>query len=710
MTDRALESTFREPGFLFATRMECGGLPPLSQRQPEQRIKRFSRDADTQEITQIVSTILKSLVLALLLFLPESLPAQQRFSNIGPAGGLVVSMAATSTGVVFVGTADGHVFASADSAVNWDLRGRIGERTDGVVAQIVSSPRGDTLFAAVWYRASGAGGGVFRSNDGARTWSPAGLTGQAVRALELSSTREGELFAGTRTGVFRSLDSGATWQRISPEDNEELQNIDSLALDPQDAAIIYAGTYHLPWKTTDGGVHWHVAGTGMIDDSDVMSLRVDSADPSRLYLSACSGIYRSENRGDSWSKLQGIPYGSRRTQAIVQDRDNPNTLYAATTQGLWLTRDAGENWKRTTATDWVINSVVLMPAKAGSKQKVVIGTEGQGILVSEDAGETFVPSNTGFRHVVGRELAGYPANPGHLLLLAEQSGTRLLESPDSGASWNLVPPNVEVNGKPVKFDLASIAQIYGTNWGWLLQLKSGQLFLFEMETMRSREIRLRWKTPPTIGQNPAKRKAASRAASTAMLQGKVLAVSREHFLIATPSGLARCDISGDCLQLKAFAQAAATAADVSADGNNVLVLDVGNLGISTDGGGTAVWRDLPGAATPRWVRAANKGAGIFLATDVGLYVSTDHGTTWVRLQHGLPPAGMQFWLETADRFFVTTNQGGLYISRDNGENWTRLNPPTKWNDISGLAELPQGGIAVGSLSEGALAWQDNPLR
>jgi len=71
---------------------------------------------------------------------------------------------------------------------------------------------------------------------------------------------------------------------------------------------------------------------------------------------------------------------------------------------------------------------------------------------------------------------------------------------------------------------------------------------------------------------------------------------------------------------------------------------------------------------------------------------------------------MQFWLETADRFFVTTNQGGLYISRDNGENWTRLNPPTKWNDISGLAELPQGGIAVGSLSEGALAWQDNPLR
>jgi photosystem II stability/assembly factor-like uncharacterized protein len=706
MTNRALECTIQEPGFL----LECGGWPPLSQRQTEQNTIRSRNYAHLQEIL-IVRSTMKFLVLALFLFLPQTVPAQQQFTNIGPEGGLVVSMVATSIGAMFLGTADGHIFASEDGSAHWELRGRVGARTDGVVGQIVATPPGKTLFAAVWYREAGAGGGVFRSDDDGRTWSPAGLEGHAVRALELSPTKDGELFAGTRTGVFHSLDSGRTWQRISPADNAELQNIDSLAVDPHNPAILYAGTYHLPWKTADGGSHWQVSGTGMIDDSDVMSLRVDTTNPSRLYLSACSGIYRSENRGDSWSKLQGIPYGSRRTQAIMQDRDNPNTLFAATTQGLWLTRDAGENWKRTTPPDWVINSVLLLPAKVGSKQKVVIGTEGQGILVSEDAGETFTPSNTGFRHVVGRQLAADPLNAGHLLLVTEQGETRFQESYDSGAHWNLLSPSVEARGKLEKLDLGSVAEAYGTRSGWLLELKSEQIFLLEESSSLWKEIKLRWKTPPTARQNLGNRKKPTQAASKAVALRRVLTVSHEHLFVATLSGMARCDVSGDCQQFKAFAKdSPATGADVSPDENLVLVLASGKLGISRDGGSTAVWSDLPGAATPRWVRAANNGTRIFLGTQAGLYVSTNDGGTWTLVQHGLPPTGMQFWLEAGDQLFVSTNQGGLYLSRDSGGNWTRLNLLTQWNGITALAELPQGRFALGSLSEGALAWEANSSR
>ena len=50
------------------------------------------------------------------------------------------------------------------------------------------------------------------------------------------------LVAGTLEGVFRSRDSGLRWQRISPAGHEELRNFDSLAIDPRDPGIIYAGT------------------------------------------------------------------------------------------------------------------------------------------------------------------------------------------------------------------------------------------------------------------------------------------------------------------------------------------------------------------------------------------------------------------------------------------------------------------------------------
>jgi photosystem II stability/assembly factor-like uncharacterized protein len=97
---------------------------------------------------------------------------------------------------------------------------------------------------------------------------------EAVRALEQSVSDPKSGVAGTRTGVFRSADDGQNWQQITRVDDAELLNVDSLAIDPRDARTIYVGTYHLPWKTTDGGKTWNSISAGMIDDSDIMSLRL----------------------------------------------------------------------------------------------------------------------------------------------------------------------------------------------------------------------------------------------------------------------------------------------------------------------------------------------------------------------------------------------------------------------------------------------------
>jgi len=102
--------------------------------------------------------------------------AAQRWQRLGPEGGMVVSLGTGAHATVYAGMADGHVFASEDAGNHWELRGRVGTRTDGVVSRLVSEPgTSGRLFAAVWYQEAGAGGGVFRSDDGGHTWSLAGL-------------------------------------------------------------------------------------------------------------------------------------------------------------------------------------------------------------------------------------------------------------------------------------------------------------------------------------------------------------------------------------------------------------------------------------------------------------------------------------------------------------------------------------------------------
>ena len=67
----------------------------------------------------------------------------------------------------------------------------------------------------------------------------------------------------------------------------------------------------------------------------------------RCYLSACSGIYKSENGGAKFTggvgvnKTQGIPSTARRTRVLMQDPQNLNIVFAGTTEGLYRTGDSG---------------------------------------------------------------------------------------------------------------------------------------------------------------------------------------------------------------------------------------------------------------------------------------------------------------------------------------------------------------------------------
>lgn len=617
---------------------------------------------------------------------------------------MVQSLETGAANAIYLGTDDGHIFASEDGTRSWELRGRVGTRLDGVVTRILVDPRETRrLFASVWYQEAGAHGGVFGSDDAGKTWRLLGLADQAVRALEIAPSQPEELVAGTRTGVFLSPDKGKTWRRISPEGDEEIKNLDSLAIDPRDPQVIYAGTYHLPWLTRDGGKTWKPVIAGIIDDSDIMSLRLDATNPDRVYMSACSGIYRSENQGTQWTKLQGIPYEARRTQVIVQDVADPKTLYAGTTEGLWVTRDGGESWTRTTSKDWVVNSIAILGGKSGQPGRVVLGTE-RGIQVSDDSGVTFAEANHGFTHVIVRQLIADPRNEEHLLMMVQRGSPEIHESRDDGENWAATSLTARERGRQTTLSVDEVQELLASPWGWVLRAQNGRMWMWEESTKSWTE----WKLVVMAARREAKGTNAHGGRAEVERQiaaDGIVAFSGAEAVVSSKEGLLRCQQSGRCALLRAYEHSERPRAVwVSAAGEMGVVTDH-KLGWSTDGGETAAWRDLPvGQEGIAWISATGSRATerIFLGTGNGLYVSLGTSGPWQRVEGGLPAGQVGEWLSGEGVLAVNERDGGIYVSKNNGDGWSRVDQAGETSSLTGIVETKTGGILMGSQSEGLL--------
>lgn len=646
----------------------------------------------------------KSFVMVGLLLFAGAARAQT-WTPLGPPGGDVRALAAdpTHAGRVFLGTADGHIFGSEDSGAHWSLLGRASARLDAVITAIVVDPRNSqVLLASSWNRDSAAGGGVFRSADGGKSWGAAGLAGQAVRTLAMAPSDPNVLVAGTLDGVYRSLDGSKSWERISPERHQELRNLDSIAIDPRNPLVIYAGTFHLPWKTTDGGRTWQPVHQGMIDDSDVMSLLVDGPDPERLYASACSGIYRSDNGAGEWRKIQGIPYTARRTYAIVEDPARPETIYAATTEGLWKTDDAGRNWRRTTPQSWVVNTVVI---PAGRPGRVLIGTEQFGVLSSDDFGEHFQDTNSGFFHRQILALAADSSRPGRILAVLANAPEPVLVTDDDGQSWQPLGPGLQAE---------QVLRVYASPDGWWASLASGGLMRYDAQKNAWQRVgplsgvALHASTKRDRGSHQIRRKLNIGAH---MFQQIVtdMAFSSISWYAATDAGLFRSADRGFTWTLQPLGPLDTLPVEsvrVSPDGERLWVVSLRGLVFSTDAAKSWSWHDLPltsGGALSLDVDPEDPNTMIAIAR-TGLFLSRDAGTTWRQAGEGLPSAPVQDFVASGPVFLASLRTGGLYMSPDAGRTWTRLAGALADSFFSAMIAGNDGGlIYAASATEGLYA-------
>lgn len=310
---------------------------------------------------------------------------------------------------------------------------------------------------------AGTEAGLYRSDDSGMSWQR--LTGevQAVVAIDPvnSSTLYGIPFSSP--GGAKSTDRGATWKTL--ETGEIATWISALAV-PPGRGILYAvgyGASQFPssYRSDDGGVTWTASRTGLPNAQGAPScLAVDPSDPSnpsRLlagwsgYSRAVSpGLFKSETGGLTWSGFgEGLPdFG---VLALAIDPLRAATMYAGTFDGVYRSDDAGATWRPSNAGQSDV-IVALAIDSTDSARLYAAGTNR--FFHSVDGGATWsaTPLVMGTVPYYVRAIA---IDPSRAATLYVATSLGLLKSSDGAASWSAVAP--DFFGDPFGPDLLAVA-------------------------------------------------------------------------------------------------------------------------------------------------------------------------------------------------------------------------------------------------------------
>lgn len=611
----------------------------------------------------------------------------------GPLGGDVRSLVIDPQDArrLYFGTIDGQMYTSADGGGTW-ARVAGFNRPGLLIDNIIVDPRDSNVIYAAAHRHKESGG-FFKTTDGGRTWREAEqLKGDGIHSLTQSSKNPDLLLAGTNKGVWRSNDAGDHWEQLNTSATPGLINVESLAVDPRDANVIYAGTWYLPYKTTDGGRTWNITKTGIIDDSDIFAIEIDDRDPDHVIASACSGIYETRNAGGAWRKVNGIPSQSRRTRDILQNPGRPDTIYAGTTEGFWMSTNGGADWKVTTSRQiFEVNTIAVHPS---NPDVVYIGTNNYGVMVSHDGGRNFVPSNGGYSGRRAYAIVPDREKPGRVYAATINTATGggyFYVSNDAGETWQLSARNM-----PPRLIAYTILQdprdgnvIYlGTNYGLYRSTDRGASWAPLGAPKPKAPVKKGRKTAAGSRTSPGSTSAASRdgaavAAPSVAARPKANdvvkraqeALNLAGYDVGKPDGVAG---TKTIAALRRYQTDKAIPVTGQFDAATLAALGLAG-GMQSAGALAAAVQTAPVFLVDTINALAYTGderdghVGIFAATNAGLFRTYDVEKGWEVIPYG-PNLDVRTLCVSASpqepgAIFVGTSNSGVLISRDNGKTW-----------------------------------------
>jgi photosystem II stability/assembly factor-like uncharacterized protein len=222
--------------------------------------------------------------------------------------------------------------------------------------------------------------GLFYGNGFDNMWSHLGWTNGRTNSVTIDEKSGGKIiYAACGNGVMKSVDYGRTWKIITDHLNTEILKV---GIDPGNSNTIYATGAYGVFKSLDGGKTWKEKNKGRKTPYCAHIL----FDKKRILLASEEGIYVSTNKGESWSILALEGKGIR---ILTQSESNPELL--------------------------------------------AVGTEEDGVFISEDGGKTFIQKNAGLLHKTIYSIEFDPNNPDVLYCGGFESG--LYKTVDKGTNW-----------------------------------------------------------------------------------------------------------------------------------------------------------------------------------------------------------------------------------------------------------------------------------
>ena len=411
-------------------------------------------------------------------------PADWRYLSIWGGDVRSVTIHPDDPDLVLAGTSAGQLYVSRNGGRTWGNAGDHLPFPGWVVESLRFDPNNPgRLWAAL--RGIWGGGHVASTDDLGKTWisrARQGLPNEPVYSLALVPGREGRLYAGTLTGVFASDDGGDTWRQLTG-DLPDVQKVTSLLVDAQQPDTVIAGTWRRAYRSDDGGKTWAGVFEGMVLDSEVFSLTPVPGKPGEIWASTCGWVYKTADRGGKWERFKE-GFEERRTTSF--NALPGGRLLAGTVAGLHVSDDGGKKWRRVGDPGISIHAITYHPSRP---DRLLLGTEGAGVWLSDDGGTTIRPAAAG---MINTRISAFGTFGDELLVGVSHAGpfSGLYSSHDGGKTFGdfqflpTVLDLVQHQGRLWAATEKGLFERRGKGWHWVRDLGEGRVEQFMMDGPR----------------------------------------------------------------------------------------------------------------------------------------------------------------------------------------------------------------------------------